>query len=890
MNTQVIETMTDSVVVNGQIQTENLAMGDFHQHHHNDKVRLIPVNFSTSDEEYLPPNYVAAILGKIREKKIVFIAGNQTFGKNDLSRYLSLQLKQEEGYKNQKVVELFPENEDERSSLFDALHKEECKHKIVLISNLHPEKIDYNFDALIDYSREKSCLFIVSVNYSLDIWKKAGKLVSDYWYEIPEGRQYSEIQLQNYFLTRFRKHVPSFWDLPQDETSETSFLSDSLTVELVINHFETIDQVNLFLNYYSGLSEFPDDRKLVELIGILNQGPSKMLRSWFYQLDHRSKMIVLGAAMFNGLLVDQFFEAMNDINHQTFWDTSDPSLKALDYFQLSFLDPFFVIRSQHGEQYMFCKTLLIKFELLDLGRVEYRRHFKAALDVFYRLMNNSYSRKGINWELYGTAFKRVLIRKSFGDILHDAGALEFNLVENHLLELAASGNLFFQNICAKSMAQWRLSGREAQFFKTLKNWQEDDDIRDRIKELFERSVKETSTDNRDAVNLIKTTAVLALGHAAYYDQPNKLHEEIVQGMIHFAKESAQTANQGNKTQQGLNKSIHQALPKLIHHHSLQLQHDLFQELMPLKALREPIVEGLLLAIENYPKQVSEALKNWFDWCMKDASKDNRRYAPTQRDNVLIIILKVLEQANLLDNEHFTTEKLYTNFLIPLIQQEKREEVVFSILDLLVKVQVSNSRLALRFSNQTIGLLNKRYRLYTVIGWGKEYRKQRFETAGTVYRLDEKDFVVWDKKDQTRPLTLIEQISYEWMEGDSVQRRFATLVFLELTKTYDRFEKESFACLERERELINAILHAQPVSPIPALQSEIGLHLSLRIKIFFYFIFSSSTNKFLLKDTIILFFNVSRYSSDDIMALIQRWKNSSQHGVTSKLAKWLARFF
>ncbi|WP_341902382.1 hypothetical protein [Fluviicola taffensis] len=884
--TQINENASQSNIIStGSIQTDNLSMGDFHQYNYTNKSKLTEVSYNNSDKQYLPPNYMENLLQLALEKRIVFIAGDNIFGQNDLARYLAFQIKAKEEFQDKEIVELFDknENQEERKSLFDLLYNEKCHQKIVLLTNLHPEKIDYNFDRLLDYSIDESCLFIISMDYGLEIWKKAGKLVVDYWFEIPEGRHYSEIQLQSYFLQRFHKERPKFWLLSMEATNQDSLLSETWSVESTINRFGNIDQVNLFLNYYVGLSEFPDDRKLLELVEALCQGNSKMVRSWFYQLNHRNKMVVLGATMFDGMLVDQFFEALNDINIQTFWETSDPTLKALDYFQLSFLDPFFQIQLRNEEQYIFCKTPQVKSVLLDLGRVEYRRHFKAAMDVFYRLMRNSYLRQSINWELYGTSSRRVLIRKSFGDILHDAGAVEFNLVESHLLELAASGNLHLQNICAKSIAQWRLSGKEEQFFETLKKWQEDNDIQDRIKDLFERSIKDSSTDAKNAIDLIKTTAVLALGHASYYDQPNKLHEEIVQGMVHFAKEPYS----------GVHNSICQALPKFIHHHSLQLQHVLFQELMPIGALREPIVEGLVLAMESYPEQVSEAINKWFDWCMKDASKDNRRYSPTQRDNVLIAILDVLGEANLTENKYFEIERLYTNFLIPLIQQEMRGEVIQHVLNFLVKVQSLDFNLALRFLNQTIGKLNKTQRLFVVMGWGMIYRKQRLESTKTTYEIDFITYPVWDEGQQLRPLTTVEKTLYSWMDGESTERRFATLTFLELTKSHDRYEREAYILLKREQDLYRFQQQSPAPSatrPMPSLSAEVGLHLSLRIRIFFYFLFSSNTNKFLLKDTILLFLNVNRYTSDDLMSLIQRWKNSSQQGVTSRLAKWLTRFF
>ena len=275
-----IENGTESqIVVSGEIQTENLSMGDFHQYNYDGKVKLAKVAFNHSDQEYPSPNYMPELLQLTTEKKLIFISGIDSFGQKDVTRNLSLQLKKNEEFRNKEIVELFGDNQEERRSLFDTLHQEKCSNKIVLLTNLHPERIDYNFDKLIDYSRDESCVFIISMSYSLEIWKKSGKLVSDYWYEVPKSRHYSEEELQDYFLVKFWKNLPGFWNLSPDETGRDSLLSETWTIEATIARFDSIDQVNLFVSYYDSLSEFPDDRKLVEIAEALCQGPSKMIRS-----------------------------------------------------------------------------------------------------------------------------------------------------------------------------------------------------------------------------------------------------------------------------------------------------------------------------------------------------------------------------------------------------------------------------------------------------------------------------------------------------------------------------------------------------------------------------------------------------------------------------------
>lgn len=875
-----------TAVSTSSIHAENMSIGGNINQYFHERSRFVDVNFGPSDESYLPPNFTDQLFQLVMEKKIVFVSGSDSFEKPDLIRHISKKLVQQDAYHDTKIVELLRGNGNEsekqeiRTSIFDVLAQESCEDKIVLLYDIHPEKIDYNFEKLLKYSREKNCVFIISASCGLEIWSRSGRLVSDYWFEIPDGRHYSETQFQDFFLQKLNEQLPVFLE---EETADSRhfLLSDSISVEQALERFTSIDQVNLLVSYYSNFTAIPSDRKLNELIETLCQSYEQRVRTWFYQLSHKNKILAMCAALFDGLLIDQYFEALETITQSSFWDTSDPSLKAIDYFDLSFLDLFFRIQSHGADQYINSKTTTVKHALLKLGKQEYRRHFKVALQTFHQLTTTTYARAKINWELFGTSTKRSLVRKTFTDAVRDIGMLEFGLIEGNLLELAASSSSYLQNIGAKSMAQWRLSGNERLFFNTLENWQADDAIALRIKELFERNTVDSETDRVDAIDLIKVTAVLALGHASYYDRPNHLHEEIIHKMVHFAKDASPKVNE----------SIQKALPKFIHHHSLQLQHILFDELMPIYSLREPITEGLILAMEDYPEKVSSALENWFNACQSDASRENRRHKPTQRDNILIIILDILNRTDLQNHPFFSLQKLYEVFLIPLLREEKRSEVQNVVIALLAKVQACNFKMAERFSDKTIGMLDKSKRLLLVMYWGEIYKNQRIVHSPDSFEEEGVTYPLWTKLGK-RPQVPVENILYQWMEGDSTLRRFATLVFLEMERCCDFYERKELMQIQiREQQEMEQMqqMQNQPVLK-PTVQlspAEAGLELILRIRIFFYFLFSSNTNKYLLKDTIILFLNVNRYSSENLVFVIKKWRSST--GIAARLGKWLNKF-
>lgn len=886
MSTETLEREGVTYVSSESIEADNISIGgNIYQYNYSGKDRLVCVNFDRNDEEYLSPNFADSLVRQLAEKRIVLISDDEMMAKTDLARNIALQLTLLDAYKDMAVAEVLRENEknqENRTSISETLRNEDCHEKVILLYDLHPEMIDYQFNNLLRQTREDDCLFIITVSSGLDVWLKAGKIVSEYWFTIPAGRHYSEEQLCELFITELRRNPPVFFG---DTISEPDFLlSPTIRVSTAVSAFTSIEQVRLLLSYYMGLSSFPGDYQLNQSITMLCKGGEQMVRSWFYQLNHRNKILAITAALFDGMLIDQYLEALKRITNTTFWETSEPFLKAVDYFDLSFLDAFFLIQTRGDEQYIISKAQPTKMVLLELGKSEYRRHFKTAFQEFFQMTKQSYERKNQNWELFGTAGKRVWIRQSFTEALWATGTLEFNLIENHLLHLASTGQTYLQNICAKAIAQWRINNHEELFFRTLKNWQEDDAISERMEVLFPRNTEQSAKRGSNTIDLIKATAVLALGHASYYDQPNKLHEEIILSMVHFAKESESKPN--------VSENIHKALPQFIHHHSIQLEHILYDELMPIYSLHEPIVKGLLMAVETYPKEVSGALKRWLDGCMGESSKLNRRGLPTYRDSRLIIILEILTKLETSEDLLFTKEAMYTDFLIPLIRQESRVEVMEYVIVLLAKTQSRDYELAAKYANQTIGKIDKAQRLKLVYLWGQSYLNQRLEMEdGETYEREGMIYSIWTGT-ESRPLTILEKTLYKWMEYDDLMRRFATLTFLELAKGYDRHERQELY----QRQVYQQQAHAREQQMRPAMRpvlfapQEIKLHLILRIRIFFYFLFSSNQNKYLLKDTILLFLNVHRYSSADLEMLIQRWKRSEQQGVTSKLAKWLTKFF
>ena len=876
---QKIETVNNegTIVVEPRINVSggNVATGDFHQNFY--EYRETNPSFSEIDfeneEVYPEPIFTQEVVQLLLKKRILIIKGNNHFDQANFGRKIAKCLHEHSG--ELKMVELIQNEEDKP---LNAQLRQQKAGQVILLNAIHPRHIQYDFARLIELVDQKQSYYIINTESSPETWSKAGKITGEYWFEIPEENHYRTEDLMVWLLGYLSENPLPF--MPEElEIGPNTRFSESYDINRLVNKITTPQKWIIFISGCRDLEEQPSDRRLEKMLKNLSQSQEEIITKWFNNLDREEKIIALTAALFNGLFCYQYFEILSQMIQSSFWRKSSDTLEAIDYYNLDFLSVFFRLESTEEGDLIVARNPTTRVNLLKSAMQQYPRHIEKALLIFSSIMRETYNRKNTNWDLHGTTQKRALLRQVFVEATRDIGINQLSNMESVYLELAASDHSFVQGIAAKSLAQYRLFDEDALLFETINKWLKDKSIEERIA-LF---LPNKSRNTAKTILAIKATTIRILAYAADYDQPNQLHNGIVEYLIAFSKDHSQEVQD----------AVAQVLPKFITHHSYQLRNEIFDSLMPNPAYGEAISDGLMKAYNSYPSTLKDVISHWLSICTKESSDDNRRNKTTQRDNALIAILDTLRKIDISD-DGFSLKELY-DIATTLLKIEKREAVVESILLLIARIQVENYGIAYEFIPNTIGLLNKKQRKEMVKLWFGHFLRQRKNLSGGEFtiRVFKEEYPAWDIVFK-RPLTRVEEALFTWMNSKSkVAQHFATLTFLEIAQTFEREEYQQIRAYRKQREKLRKqrrekeLLVSQQIRRAQRATVEVGLGLWLRLKIFFYLLFEDRPTKESLKD-IIRVFLAEPYSKEDLWAVIYKWKTRDKGVLSTKLAKWLMK--
>ena len=861
--------------INRNVEGENIAMRDFNQniYHVETKPSFSLIEFE-NEETYPDPIFTDKVFNLITQKRILIIKGNSQFDSFGFGRKIAQRLQQ--NHRDHKTLELIQNEEDK--PLNPDLRKQNDR-TIILLNALHPRHIQYDFSNLINLCEDKQSFYIINTESSIETWSKAGRMIHDFWFEIPEQNLYRKDDLTHWFIQRTASLEISF--LPDvSETNEKTLFSETKTLSDIVETINTPQKLIIFLSMCRNTSELFQDRKLDRIISNLNQSQEEIISKWFNNLNSDQKIIALTTALFNGLFCNQYFEMINKMISTSFWRQSSQTLEALDYCSLDFLQAFFRFETTDEGDLIVARNPTTRVNLLKTAITQYPRHIEKALLIFSEVMQHSYKRKDLNWDLHGTTQKRALLRQVFIEATRDIGVNTLSNIERIYLELAASNKRFIQGIAAKSLAQYRMFDQDDLLFDIVNKWLNDSSIEQRVN-LF---LEDKSGNDNTTISAIKTTTVRTLAYAADYDQPNQLNEKIINHLISFSKDA----------DGAVQKSVSDVLPKFITHHAYQLRNEIFDDLIREEAYGNAISKGLTQAYQNYPLQLKEVIDHWLSICTKDHSKDNQRQKTTYRDNTLISILGTLSEIEVLE-QGYSLDELY-EIAVKLLESEKRKTVLYSVLSFIVGLQSQDYNLAFDKIPQTIKPLGRKGRKKMVRLWALRFMKERQILSGGEFRIivHNTEYPAWSKMVK-RPLTPLEEALFVWLNSNSkIAKRFATLTFLEIARLFEKDEYEQIkAYVQRQNELKARLqqerVKGQSTTPkLPPTQPEIGLDFWLRIKIFFYLLFEDKENKESLKDIIKLFL-AEPYSKVDLRFVIYKWESRKKGNYTSKMAKWLNKF-
>lgn len=859
---------------NQEITTENYAAGDIYQSNYQQNPSFLEVDIS-KDIDYPSPTFLAETAESLEKKRIAIFKGNNHFDLSNFGKQLAKKLTKK--HPHHITIELV-ENE-ENKSLLDQLDQR-SEFRIVLLNAIHPRHIQYDFDKLINTCEKKKSFYIILTDSSRDTWLKSGKASLDFWHQIPEKDQYDQTELSEWFLRKLDSNRPAF--IPEDDeiTGKTLF-SSTLNVNEIISQISTPQKLTVFLATSRNRTELFSDRRLNETLQNLNKGTDEIITRWFNNLEHSQKVIAISAALFNGVFSNQYFEILTEMSKSSFWNRSTRIISSLDYYNIDFLHTFFRYESTDEGDLLVARNPTIRTSIIRAAIDHYPRHIDKALTIFMDVMKSSYNRKIGNWELHGTNQRRALIRQVFIEATRDIGISLLGNIESVYLQLASTGNHYIQGVAAKSIAQYRLLDNDKLLFETIEKWLTNKTIQDRI-DLF---LREKPENKQQTISTIKTTTIRILAYAADYDQPNQLHEKIVEYLISYSGD--------NDTY--VQKTFASVLPKFIHHHTNQLRNQIFDHLMINPAYESAISDGLMMAYRDYPTTLKEVIVHWLLICKKEVSKENRRHKTTHRDNRLITILETLKKITLNEDEGFTVQELY-KISIHLLKQEQRPQLVDRILFLITELQSFNYDLAYDYVGEILTSISPKQRKLLTQLWVVHYMKQRELLPNSEFTITMNgiEYPAWEDPDN-RPLTKIEEALFKWLNSSlKPAQEFATLTFLELAHSFEsdeyelirayRAQKQQQVLEQESNRRLSAIIKKSSATP-----NYSGLDFWLKLRIFFYLLFESKMTKEKLT-YIILIFQSAKYSKHDLRLVIHKWEVRKRGDLTTKLAKWLKKLF
>lgn len=888
---QIVKGISESgaILDNANIQTEQFAGRDLYKIEMKEVAENAKLLFSNIDvtpyaeENNISPIFTNDLLTQTLETRILILSGGQGFDKGSFIRHLAHLLdKKVDDYSLKEI-----QSNNENQSLYRDLRQGEEK-LIYLLDQLHPQHFDYDLEKFHRLATQKQSFLLITTDLSIDSWGLQDNTRKQYAFVIPSTGLYSPATLATHLKEELKKKkdlLREVLPIKLENLLEGQLLGRP--INQIAEEFETPEKIGFFISILSREKEELSVDRFNEIIKEVNNSNQSLVTKWFRTLDHKQKLVALGVSLLEGMYDDQFFAVMQEVV-EGFWKHSNPTLQALDYIDLEFLWDYFKLdATDDSKQILKNRFPYQRTDIIKAAWTTHRRHILAILPVLVNIVNNSVNEKTSNWEKYGTRQRQRNIRLAISTTIGDVGLVSVPSVENALIELASQENSTLQRVAAKALARWREFGQDDQLFNTLKSWLEDE----RIQNLLNDFLAKRDQDNpikigAKASSYLKATSVLALSYSANYDSPNHLNLEIIQ-LIKVIADS------GDKL---VRTRIKEALPRIIHHHVLQLKDLLAEDLLKSDDLAEPIGEGLAKAYEDYPHDLKSTLFQWLEACVETSSNDNQRKKFTYRDKVLITVLETFQRIQFLNSEKdvITIDEVF-DWLLKFARKEGRSTVRETLFLTLGKVLSINWSKAEQHLSGFFPSSDLSETKIIVDKFVEIYLAQRRDLEGGDHEItwEEDSYPIWFDYKQ-RPFTEIEHIMLKWMDrGDIILKQISTLSFLNFAQVFEEneiYQIEDLKEQQREQNFIRerSIHFAKQTSSRPQVaSSEPMLSLWIRIHIFFLLLFENKEDKITLKALFKLLLKYPNFSFKHLHLVFFKWKRS-QDASTQKLAKWLNR--
>lgn len=777
---QVITVGNDLVIANNYVQQKT----DFF------KPKLDPY----MSPPFVSPENISELAETLYTQRILILGGSPEVDKDELARhlawYLGSRIEQEkkDGLEHVDIMEWY-HNSDRQSLIIGIQGISEPT--IFILPKVVPADIGYDPLRLQVESRKNGHFVVISTEQPYSAWKISGNGTSpSYWVELSPEFLYSLAKLTNALIDQL---FNSGSTLPES-LSSLDFAPDTplvgkITIAQAASQLKTPKNIAFFVELLCQQNRTFTEANLEEWLKT-SRDTSRIFAQWFLSsLKPHEQTAVLGLGLFDGLLDDQFFTALEAVTKEV-WRGHDPQIVTPDYRDLENLASFYnFVETQDGGFKINSKIPRQRKLLFDLVWKTYRRKLLLSLPIMSRLAINSVNGRERNSSLYGSESRRNSLRDTIGESLSDVGLISPEAVEDSLLQLAADENVEVQLVAAKSMARWREFDRNKDLFEILHRWQKEARIISIIK-AFLQGRDEKSLNSPQAH--IRATVAITTGQAALYDPPNQLSEELVTLFLELAKDQNQLVR---------DRFRGYTLPTILSQHLKQISKDL-REIVRYVDLIQAVGASLARAHRVIPEDVIYLLDEWDAECAKNRPSQINQNEITLYDAMLATVIMTYGQINYDEgNQTLKADDVFKRFLKMLEKERNRFirtaiviAITFQARDHFDMVEEKLKRLLPEVTP------NEREEIVKIL---KEiYLKQRAELTGgdDEMQVRDKTYPIWDDQSK-RPMTQVEQVLYRWLEasGNVAARQIAAQAFVEFARALDEPEGQFFKKKKEDAE-------------------------------------------------------------------------------------------
>ncbi len=858
---------------NININAQNAIGGDQINENYYDTEWITVNTASYSPENYISPVFTLLLLGQLTENNLIILAGGTGFDKDAFARHLAYLLEQD--IESKSTLEKIA-GDKKPKELFSFI-KEKQDTTVFILNEFAPKNIGFDADELCQAARGKHYIILIT-DLELKTWQLKAHQEKKYWFQIPSTNLYSQEAIANvlaYELSVTKYHL-TFENKPKKiDTNAT--LSGNKTIAQIATSFQTPEQVRFFIDLLSAEPQPILADALNTLLNSFSDKTDTLVARWFKNINtEKEKLMVIAAALLDGVYEDQFFEVLRRITEE-FWHYRDSSLYALDYVDLDFLLGFFKFDGETG------KGTLIKSrfpfqraEILHCAWQTHRRHIAAAIPVLETAAQQSRYKSYMKQELHSTRHKRQVLRETIAETFSDIGLEYLPAVESKLLKLAATNDDSLQRIVAKAIVRWKSLGKEEQLYKLIWRWLENDEAGKQIEDILHDGDEGNTSGviSPRAKRYLYNVVIRALQYITEDEAPNQLSAEVIKLVEYILDKPIDLTAEHYKV----------LVSKLLLNHFYQIRPLFTPEFITNEKRSEFIVNGLLEAYENYTDEVEEWLNNWANICLQENNSSGL---------LLQTVLNVYIKLPINNEQNFlqlceTIKELYV-----LGKDRVNPALFYAIISKLIAIDTEAALPLVKFlfSYSAVDDRQQIIKCFTPI-----YRHQRqgLENAPAYTIIDGERYPFWYS---SRPLTGIEQTMYRWMNAsEPLIKDIAVLALAYFAIDFDKKEKRTEPILYQTLNFNSSTIkpnYSQKAPEYTFKRSPTHLvepYISLYNKILFFILllFENQENRVLIKQYIRTLLQHPFTADIEGMGILGHNLLRRNDGKTNRVARWIFR--